>query len=202
MEKEAQARIKINKLLEVAGWRFFPDANGPANIRLETHVKITQHVLDALGNDFEKTQNGFIDFLLLDPKGFPVAVLEAKRQEKEPLDGKEQARTFATGCGVHFVTLSNGEYHYFWDIEKDNPTIISTFPTPDSLEHRRDFRPDPKNLVNEPVGHDYIVLTQRPDYQNDPRWKDPARRAVFLKDKRRNDTNVVKTFAKKPHLHW
>ena len=34
-EKEATARIKINRLLEAAGWRFFPDANGPANIRLE-----------------------------------------------------------------------------------------------------------------------------------------------------------------------
>jgi len=30
-EKEAKARIKINKLLEEAGWRFFDDENGPAN---------------------------------------------------------------------------------------------------------------------------------------------------------------------------
>ena len=33
--KEAKARIKINKLLEEAGWRFFDDENGPANILLE-----------------------------------------------------------------------------------------------------------------------------------------------------------------------
>jgi len=33
--KEASARIKINKLLEAASWRFFADANGPANIQLE-----------------------------------------------------------------------------------------------------------------------------------------------------------------------
>jgi type I restriction enzyme R subunit len=36
--KEATARIKINKLLEAAGWRFFADENKPANIRLETNV--------------------------------------------------------------------------------------------------------------------------------------------------------------------
>jgi type I restriction enzyme R subunit len=30
--KEAQARIKINKLLEAAGWRFFDDAQSKANI--------------------------------------------------------------------------------------------------------------------------------------------------------------------------
>ena len=34
--KEATARIKINKLLEAAGWIFFPDGKEPANIQLET----------------------------------------------------------------------------------------------------------------------------------------------------------------------
>jgi type I restriction enzyme R subunit len=33
--KEAAARIKINKLLESAGWRFFAISDGPANIQLE-----------------------------------------------------------------------------------------------------------------------------------------------------------------------
>ena len=40
MNKEALARIKINKLLEDAGWRFFDTAEGTANIRLEPNVKI------------------------------------------------------------------------------------------------------------------------------------------------------------------
>jgi hypothetical protein len=35
MMKEATARIKINHLLEAAGWRFFDDENGSANIVLE-----------------------------------------------------------------------------------------------------------------------------------------------------------------------
>jgi type I restriction enzyme, R subunit len=35
MSKEAKARIKINKLLEEAGWRFFDDEAGSANILLE-----------------------------------------------------------------------------------------------------------------------------------------------------------------------
>jgi len=33
--KEATARIKINKLLEKSGWRFFPEKNKPANICIE-----------------------------------------------------------------------------------------------------------------------------------------------------------------------
>ena len=42
INKEALARISINKLLEDAGWRFFPNEKGMANIQLEPNVKITQ----------------------------------------------------------------------------------------------------------------------------------------------------------------
>lgn len=62
--KEATARIKINKLLEVAGWRFFTDGKLPANIQLEPKVIIKTQDLDALGENFEKVSKGFIDFLL------------------------------------------------------------------------------------------------------------------------------------------
>jgi len=58
--KEATARIKINKLLEAAGWRFFANDRGPANIQLEPCVTLKLHDLDALGNDFEKTRKGFV----------------------------------------------------------------------------------------------------------------------------------------------
>ena len=39
MTKEAKARIKINKLLEEAGWRFEDDNNIKANIKLEENIK-------------------------------------------------------------------------------------------------------------------------------------------------------------------
>ena len=38
--KEATARIKINRLLEAAGWRFFDDANGRANIALASAASV------------------------------------------------------------------------------------------------------------------------------------------------------------------
>lgn len=49
-QKEATARIKINKLLEEAGWRFFESAAGPANIVLEPQVRLTGPQVTALGN--------------------------------------------------------------------------------------------------------------------------------------------------------
>jgi len=36
--KEANARIKINNLLETAGWRFFSTGDAPATIQLEPSV--------------------------------------------------------------------------------------------------------------------------------------------------------------------
>ncbi|MEJ5265840.1 MAG: hypothetical protein WHT29_11040 [Bacteroidales bacterium] len=106
IDKEAKARIKINKLLEEAGWRFFDTDQGKANILLENNVKITDKKLDEFGEDFEHTTNGFIDFLLLNDKGFPIVVLEAKAENKNPLFGKEQARRYAQAQGCRFVILS------------------------------------------------------------------------------------------------
>ncbi len=74
--KETTARIKINKLLEAAGWRFFAEGSSPANIRLEPNVTIKTSDLALLGDNFEKTAKGFIDFLLLDTRGFPPTGLK------------------------------------------------------------------------------------------------------------------------------
>ena len=107
-DKEATARIKINKLLETAGWRFFQKGDAPANIRLEPSVTIKSIDLDTLGTNFENSTKGFVDFLLLDARGFPLLVLEAKAEDKNPLFGKEQARKYAKSQNCRFVILSNG----------------------------------------------------------------------------------------------
>lgn len=178
--KEATARIKINKLLEAADWRFFPDGKKSANIQLEPSVTIKTADLDSLGNDFEKTSKGYIDFLLLDFRGFPFIVLEAKSEDKNPLVGKEQARKYARSQNCRFVILSNGNLHYFWDLERGNPYIITSFPTPDSVMGYQKMVPDPKRLVNEAVGDDFIVLTQRPSYANEAGWKNEAERPDYI----------------------
>ena len=181
MSKEAEARIKINKLLEAAGWRFFADGNNPANIRLEPAVTIKTSDLDALGADFEKASRGFIDFLLLDAKGFPLLILEAKAEEKNPLSGKEQARKYARSQNCRFVILSNGNLHYFWDLERGNPYIITSFPTPDSVTGYQQVNPNPQRLIEEQVNDDYIVLSQLPHYQSDAAWRNEAERPGFIK---------------------
>lgn len=177
--KEATARIKINKLLEVAGWRFFADGKQPANIQLEPSISIKTQDLDALGADFERSSRGFIDFLLLNEKGFPFIVLEAKSEDKSPLAGKEQARKYARSQNCRFVILSNGNLHYFWDLERGNPYLITTFPTPTSVTGYQKSVPDPKRLIEEIVDEDYIVLTQRPGYASEAAWSILSERDAF-----------------------
>jgi type I restriction enzyme, R subunit len=178
--KEAAARIKINKLLEAAGWRFFADARGPANIQLEPSVTLKAQDLDALGENFEKATKGFIDFLLLNEKSFPFIVLEAKAEDKNPFIGKEKARRYAKSQNCRFVILSNGNLHYFWDLERGNPYVITAFPTPTSVTGYQKTTPDPKRLIEEPVGDDYVALTQRPGYASEAAWKNPGERPRFI----------------------
>ena len=178
--KEATARIKINKLLEAAGWRFFPERTAPANISLEPNVTIKSSDLDALGENFEKTSKGFIDFLLLNTKGFPLIVLEAKSEDKNPLVGKEKARKYAKSQNCRFVILSNGNLHYFWDLERGNPYVITSFPTPDSVIGYQQVTPNPQRLIEDQVSDDYIVLTQRPNYQSEAAWLNERERPGYI----------------------
>ncbi len=181
--KEAQARIKIDELLKQAGWRFFDNENDSANIQLEPGVKLTKIVLDALGNDFEKEVKGYVDYSLLDDDGDPIIVIEAKKESIHPLEAKEQARKYANVQRCRFVILTNGNTHYFWDIEHGNPQIITDFPTLESLYHRKKFKPDMNALADEYVDDGYIARIKDENYFDDPRYQDENTRTTYLKDK-------------------
>jgi type I restriction enzyme R subunit len=147
---------------------------------LEPSVTLKQKDLEGLGADFEKAKKGFIDFLLLNEKGFPFIVLEAKSEDKNPLVGKEQAREYAKSQKCRFVLLSNGNIHYFWDLEQGSPHLITTFPTPASVAGYQKILPMPKRLITEVVDDDFVVLTQRPDYQSEAGWKNLSERPRYI----------------------
>ena len=181
MQKEAQARIKINKLLEESGWRFEPDKTSPANIRLEAGVKFSE-----LGDDFENAQThdkrrGAIDFLLLDKDGRALVVAEAKKESIDPLSAKEQARNYARNVNARFVILSNGNIHYLWDTKHGNPETISRFPTQESITQYKAYTPNPNELAATPVDENYIMESQMPDFARDPAFQDEVQRPTFLR---------------------
>ncbi len=168
---EPLARIKIDELLKVACWRFFANENGPANIKTEYPI------------DLKPGQRGEADYVLLDKRNRPLVVIEAKNHETNPLTAKDQARDYAENVKARFVILSNGDTHYWWDLEQGNPELIAKFPSPDTLQnYGRDYQPDPLALVNEQIKADYIALTQSENYARDPSWLDPTLRDQFMAD--------------------
>jgi len=111
-------------------------------------------------------------------------VLEAKPEDKNPLIGKEQARTYAKSQNCRFVILSNGNLHYFWDLAHGNPYLISRFPTPESIKGYTHFQPNPEKLVKESVNSDYIVLTQLPHYADEAGWNNEIERPALIEKNR------------------
>lgn len=182
-QKEAKARLKINRLLESSGWRLLDDETGPANVDVENKVD--------LGDDFENVRNGFVDYLLLDNNQKPIAVLEAKRESIAPLSAKEQARDYANSLHVRYVILSNGNTHYLWDMQFGNPEPISSFPTLDSLEDNKKWIPDVDSLVNEEITRTYIAESQMPEIKTHPDYVNEGTRKDFIE---KNKLKILRNY--------
>lgn len=171
MSKEAQARLKINKLLEESEWILVDTDTQKSNVRVETKI-------ESEGN------RGFIDYVLLDSKGFPLVVVEAKNEDKDPLVGKEQSRTYAKSIHARFIILTNSNVHYLWDIERGNPTIINKFPTQITLQGYSEYKPKKDLIINEDLGIDYLAKTQYPNFDKDPEYLNENTRKDFIEKNR------------------
>tara|TARA_A100001015_G_C15021374_1_gene728142 strand:+ start:122 stop:2611 length:2490 start_codon:yes stop_codon:yes gene_type:complete len=161
---EAQSRIQINKMLSQSGW--FLDADS------ENHnVEV----------EFPTPSGKKADYVMLDTNGFPLCVLEAKNFEVSPLSGKEQARKYANELNCRFIILSNGQEHYFWDIETGNPNTVGELPSQLNLEERKEkFQPHQTEQFPDSIGLDYIALSQMEDYESKPDYKNKETRDDFI----------------------
>ena len=128
MSTEADARMVIDKLLETAGWRI----TNKAQVSTE-----------------EPSADGRADYLLKDSRTRPLAVIEAKRFAVDPYSAKDQAREYAQSLGAHFVILSNGEEHYFWDYEDADARPVMGMPTQADLERRANIRLHRRGSIEE-----------------------------------------------------
>ncbi len=161
MSTEADARIIIDKFLRGSGW-VMPGETEEPNVKTEI-----------------KNDSGDADYILLDSKGFPLCTIEAKRESKSPLVGKEQARGYADSLKCRFIILSNGIEHYQWDLEQGSPFIIEQFPTQKQLELRKE-KFNPPIEEDETINDDYIVISQYPNYSKDPDYLNESNRKGFI----------------------
>ncbi len=154
-KNEAQARLKINRMLQASGWKLNGDS--------DDNVRVEQRCRDV---------NGIADYVLMDSRKFPLCVLEAKKPSIHPLSAKEQARKYAESKNIRFVILSNSEVTYFWDLQTDNPHRIFDMPSQFQLEKQSNRTLDKAAFSEIELSAEYIALTQdrwileNPSYRN------------------------------------
>jgi len=138
IHNEAFSRVLIDVALNESGWNVKDDKV----VRFEV-----------------KGISGRADYLLFGKFG-PLAVLEAKAEDKDPYDAKEQARKYAEEIKVPFVILSNGRQHWFWNYERADQKDayrIERLPSLDDLERLRLKNHNPPTaLLSDTIGPDYL----------------------------------------------
>jgi type I restriction enzyme, R subunit len=139
VQPEAFSRILIDQALKDSGW----------------------DLLDTHSVRFEMSgRDGRADYILIGQHGHALCVLEAKREDVDPYEAKEQARGYAENVRAPFILLSNGREHWFWNYQRadlQDAYRVERLPSRKDLERQllKNLQP-PRPLVTEPLGPDYL----------------------------------------------
>lgn len=157
--KETDARILIDDWLRAAGW----NPADKSQVLTEVKVAAGNFVAEpgaqpALLNtsDGDTVHIGRADYVLLDQRGRPLAIIEAKKQAIQPYTAKQQALPYAKQIGAPFIFLTNGELIYFWDYQNDDARIINSFFSRRDLERLVHMRIERKPLATVPIPDTYL----------------------------------------------
>ncbi len=156
--KETDARILTDDQLRAAGW------NPADKSQVLTEVRIARGIPQLGDGTFQATVLstaladviGYADYVLLDQRGRPLAIIEAKKQAIQPYTAKQQALPYAKQIGAPFIFLTNGELIYFWDYTNDDARIVSSFFSRRDLERLVHMRTESKPLATVPIPDTYM----------------------------------------------
>ena len=132
MNLERQTRQeRIDLQLGRAGW-----ALGSKRLIEELVVKTGYLADDPEGKSYSRE---FADYALFDRLGRLLAIVEAKRSSRDPLEGERQAADYADALNnqygsAPFIFLANGDEILFWHRKLYPPRKVAGFFTEDDLE--------------------------------------------------------------------
>jgi len=154
-------REKIDVLLKKTGW----DVNDRTKVVQEVDTKQSDFKAGNYKTMAQTLKNpeesAYADYLLLDSHGLPLAVIEAKRTDKDYLSGQKQAEDYAddikkqTGKDV-FIFLTNGYEIWFWNRPFEAPRAVSGFHDRNSLERLRFQNIAKKDFSEVPINKEII----------------------------------------------
>ncbi len=164
-QNEQAARMRIDRKLLDSHW-ILPGYEDKGKVNIDP--------------EFPDNRGKPSDYMLFDNDGFPLCLIEAKSLKNgDPLFAKKQAKEYAESLKVRFIILSNGLQHYFWDRASGNPQLINEFPSQKQLELRKE-KFEPAIDGDEEISNNYIGLTQNPNFEEDPDFKDVKKRQDYL----------------------
>lgn len=163
LSEDETRKQKIDILLKQSGWDV-----------LDSTKVITE--VDTKQSDFDKRKYKFVkdtfhdssidekfyaDYILLDSSGAPLAVIEAKRENKSPILGQRQAEDYAKDIKNQtkkdiFIFLTNGYEIWFWNWPFEGPRLVSGFHNRDALERIRYQNYFKKDFADVPIRKDII----------------------------------------------
>ena len=138
-EKHTRKEI-IDKRLSDAGW----DVSDVTQVIQEYDIEVTPGYQVAEQSRYYGHQ--FSDYVLLDRRRNPIAVVEAKKTSVDARKGEEQAKQYAYniqeqhGSDLPFCFFTNGHDIYFWDLGNYPPRKVYGFPTLEDLERWNHIR--------------------------------------------------------------
>lgn len=121
---EASTReLLIDVMLRESGWN-------PAD------PNVREFKVEGMPND---SGIGYVDYVLWDDDGKPIALVEAKRTTRDVREGQHQAKLYADCLEARYqirpvIFLSNGYQIWIWDDSEYPPRPIQGFYTKDSLQ--------------------------------------------------------------------
>lgn len=154
--KEADARILIDDQLRQAGWNPADKSQVQTEMSIAGGYGVTEPGRRVSALTTAHAAAGRADYVLLDQRGRPLAIIEAKKQAIQPYTAKQQALPYAKRIGASFIFLTNGELIYFWDYQNDDARIVNSFYSRRDLERLVHMRAERKPLATAPIPDTYL----------------------------------------------
>jgi type I restriction enzyme R subunit len=132
MKPERRTRQeKIDHQLARSGWPV-----GSRRLIEEFSVRAESKVGGPTGGD--RDSYVLVDYAVIDRFGGPIAIVEAKRSTRDPLEGERQASDYADDIRAEhgidpFIFLANGDEIWFWHRRVYPPRKVSGFFNEDDL---------------------------------------------------------------------
>ena len=148
--KETDARILIDDQLRAAGWNPADKSQVLTEVKVSNGQAVAEPGTQATKistSDGDIIPTGRADYVMLDQRGRPLAIIEAKKQAIQPYTAKQQALPYAKQIGAPFIFLTNGDLIYFWDYQNDDARIVNSFFSRRDLERLVHMRAERKPLA-------------------------------------------------------